>query len=336
MKQLFIIQFLLMTLSLHATAQNKADQPKRPVNYFLLPFETRLQFTGKLNNEIPYWVGFDHKKYFDDKDIETVLRRAATHIAALKDSLNHPYTQKKLRIVLFADDQTMAFNLRETDNGKEFTFYNGAYMPLKTSYDTLEIVQLKNNTDNNEFYVLYTFSLKDINDLEATLSDTQLKDVQNILADHVKNKSVFWNNLYTDVAFGASVNSSIPIAPYMEVGYYYAFNKNNVGTNIVGLHLSTLLGIKKDTVVGITNFGIAFGSAKIAKGTMVQKASLIVGVQLSGKLGKTDDKPCFLLGLSFPATNNFSAGLLIGTDFKTNYEDPNRKSNLGVTFTYHL
>lgn len=319
-------------------AQNKSDETEKPVNYFTLPFEAQLNISGKLNDETPYWIGLNKKSDYHENDLQDVLQQAANHISALSDSLQNPYTQKKLRIVLFPDGKTATFNLKEKDNGKELTFYNGEYLPLKTSYDTLEIVQrrTKLKKDDDEPYVLYTFSMKDINDLQNVLQKLSFQEVNTSFAKSLKKKSGFLSNFHSDVGFGIMVNTSIPVGVHSQVGYYYAFGKSEVGKNIVGLYVSASGGMVKDTLSGLVNYGVEFGSAKIVNGRMLQKASFITGMQFKSKQSQQNGKPIFFLGLNFPATNNFSAAIIVGTDFKKDYTDPNRRTNIGITFTYHL
>jgi|GEM_PF-7075668 len=338
MKKVGLLSLLMLIFSLSAMAQSERDKTEKPVNYFTLPFETQLKVTGSLNDEIPYWIGFDKKSYYNENDLQNVLQQAAKHIAGLKDSLQNPYTQKKLRIVLFPDGKTATFNLKEKDNGKEFTFYNGEYQPLKTSYDTLEIVQRKTKlrADDDERYVLYVFSLKDINDLEDALHKIQFQQAETTLAKNIKRASGFLNNFHTDIGFGAMVNTAIPIGIHTHVGYYYAFGKSEVGKNIVGLFASATMGMAKDTLMGLGSYGVEFGSAKIVNGRMLQRASFITGLQYRTKQSKQDGKPVFFLGFNLPVGNNFSATFIMASDFKKDYTNPNRKTNFGVGFIYNL
>lgn len=335
MKKITISFLFIVLFVVQATAQKSADEATLPVNYFTLPFETQFNFSGKLNDEIPYWIGFDKKKDFEINDAQKVLQQAVLHIAALKDSLQNPYSQKKLRIVLFPDGKTATFHLKEKDNGKELTFYNGTYLPLKTDFDTLEIVQRK-VFNKEEAYVLYTFSLKNINDLKNRIDELSFQDFENKLAKNINSQSAFFNNLFTDVYFGAAVNTYIPTGIYIGVGYYYALQRSEVGKFIIGLHFSSLAGVRKDTLMSLTNLGIEIGTAKMGNGKILQKATLELGLQLKGSMNKTDKKPLFYLGFNLPISNNLATGLFVATDFKTNYTDPNRKTNLGVVFTYHF
>ena len=344
-KLLILTAVLFSCLKSYAQKEEKGKE----VDFLRIEFEKDYNFVGSLENDETYWVGVDFRKDYNKGDFQKVLSQAAKHIKGLHDTLQNPYTQKNLRIVLFPDGNTATFNLKEKEMGKDMVFHDGEYVALKTTYDTLQIVQRKEKQNgewgNTPYCVLYTISLKDINDLPKLVENNRLileKEVK--IEKQVSNSFLFRKKVFTSLSFGASVGTFLPVAGYLEAGYYYILDGRDYSSmqgykesrGFIGLIASTSASVRNDSVMALSNIGLSIGGAKVINGRIAQKVDAIVGMQFLSKQGKTYGPPIFMLGLNFPAFNNISAGMIVGTNFKDDYEYKYRRTNFAVVLKFNF
>jgi len=338
MNKIFFIT-LLSVLSIKVVGQEK--QPL--INYLNIDLQADYVVEGTINDKVHYTIGVDEKKYYREEDYKKALGQAAQYISALKDALSNPRIEKKLRIVLMPDGKTATMNLKEKDAGKEMAFYQGALVNLKTGYDTLEIIQRKKYGEGKkekEYLVWYVFSMKDLNEFPELVLNTEKQSDE--VAKKLKKKFIFPNKIIGNLEYGIMANSYIPIGPYVGVNYIYLLrreNKDRIGfRSFIGLHASTMIGIKNNEGHVISNIAADIGAIKINPDKSYQKLSSLIGIQYIRTIQEKNTKPIFLIGLSFPTGSKLSANLFLGTDFKyeNNRMAKDSKTNIGVALKFNF
>lgn len=339
MNKIFFIT-LLSVLSIKV-----AGQEKQPLtNYLKTDLQADYVVEGTINDKAPYTIGVDEKKYYREEDYKKTLKKAAQYISALKDALSNPHTEKKLRIVLMPDGETVTMNLKENDGGKEMAFYQGELVRLKTGYDTLEIIQRKKYSGGKkekEYLVWYVFRMKDINEFPVLLQKMDMEKEADAVAKSLEKKSFFSAKINSYVEVGIMANNYVPVGPYLGVGYLYLLKKdqevNADYRTFIGLHISTMLGLRNNVGHGISNFAVEVGGVKYNNDDSYQKLSILAGIQYVNQV-RENSKPLFMLGLNFPISNRFSAGFMLGTDFKyeNNKAAVNSKTNIGVALKFNF
>lgn len=303
--------------------------------------------------------------------IQTITQAAASQVKMLADSFSNSYSTKLLAMNIPIDAETIAISYAENEAGKrQLAYKNGTYYQLKTGYDTIRVIKnigirTKPLTDSGLVQVQYTFILKELNDIIALSSNTEIiNNLGNTVDEEVNKYRSRWSNQdgrshqlslkydpaagkmkkqeineatgifkYIDiyVGIGAITYTNNNVSPYFEESIAFRLPSRAkmqpfVGINVSGFGYFNIAGQQSN----YTSYNVEFGYCKRAP-FMPQKSSMMLGL-MRMKTPNDKDYNLFHMGFTLGFNSFMSGGFNIGSDFKKN----SKTSIMGVNLKFNL
>lgn len=283
-----------------------------PVNYLNSDFKSQYTVNGNLGTEVYYSFGYNTRKDYAEGDLAETISTAKAHLLVLADSLNDPYAQKTVTMVLYPDGSTASFRIDSHAPDTDLAYYNGSYERLKSGYDTLRIVRrIPGRKEEAGTVAYYTIVMKDLVGFAGDPVDTAALARENKRILKAINRDWIFDNFNTSIAVGGFVNSRLPVGPYLDLSLMYVFRAQ--GSHevhpFIGLFISSAAGLLHDTVFTYGTAALEFGAVRYDAKRNFQKYSVLLGLQYRNTFYHQDKRPAFMWGLDVPISNKFSVGL---------------------------
>lgn len=325
----FLTLFFLNAIAGKALAQTDwddapEDEPKQGI-FELQPFQKNHQISVQLPNEGVLTIDFLRLSDWGEKnELQKLSAIASKQIANIADSFKHASSSKTVALNVPLDEQVISLAYYENNGfGTQLAYKDNEYYQLKTSFDTLRIIRNKAIRTTPEFdsglvQVGYTFSLKNLDDINSLIADEAL--MQRI-GDSIDTKiglyrkrwshqdarshqlSMTYNSTKEEAVQADAVGSSLfpflrnrfalylgvggilfnnQLAPIADMTLAYVFPSNKTSKLYVGLNtysFATFDGNLKP-IGSYASYNMEFGIFRGGRGLMRSKTSLAYGVMI--------------------------------------------------------
>ncbi len=363
----FLTLFFLNSLTSALFAQTEwdngpEDEPKQGI-FELQPFQKNHQISVQLPNEGVLTIDFLRLSDWGEKnELQKLSAIAGKQIANIADSFKHASSSKTVALNVPLDEQVISLAYYENNGfGTQLAYKDNEYYQLKTSFDTIRIIRNKAIRTTPEFdsglvQVGYTFSLKNLEDINSLIADEALMqrigdsiDTKiNLYRKRWRNEdarshqlSMTYNaNKEEAVQVDAVGSSLLPflrnrfalylgvggilfnnqLAPVLDMTFAYVFPSNRKEKLFLGLNAYSFAMFNSDLspIKQYSAYNVEFGMFKGNRGLMRSKLSLAYGVMFSDMKG---DKTMFNMVLNWGVTSYMTVGMNAASTLKFNKND---------------
>lgn len=335
-----LLSVCLPTLS-HAQNMDWIDELNTSTNttYEVLPdYRNNLILDGETNT-VKYFIEMVRYSDLEKERLPAIVNKVEQAIDAHKGVFKSDYSQKTIEISSVNNGmEEDLVRIRERNvNEPEFTYLDGKPVQIKSTYDTVRVVDHKYIDQNRETVVVkvvYTFIYKNLMYHKDNLNTADIN--QDIEKKSRLIKAMDRSNQYMLIAnIGIASNTLIPISPSFDATFGKRIGR---GSTFIGLNASGNISFINDHFVTLSSLALEAGGVRKNKNNIYKsKASVLVGVQqfsiYKEELSKVDFNTAnymFYWGLNFPIVNGLSIKFTAASDFKKS----SRYTNFGVGFHY--
>ncbi len=321
MQKLLYILAILLIFSANSVAQNRRpvkneEQLKREL------FELNKAYHNHhIKVDLPddnfLLVDFYKMSYWPEKEaLNTIFDIAGSTVAKVSDSFKSTLTSKRIDIHAPIKNRPLSVRIREHNDGTDMLIINyDQQAPLKLGMDTIRILKTYEVQKDQEGQVekallLYTFVLKDIEDISSISKNEQLvEEVASALDKAVEQKRSKWNREdtwyhsiainYTAAAIDGKEKLSVKnrggilkgfdvtyyigasvfrnnLSPFLEVGGSYKWRTAPGKHDYVRVSISTMPQFERISASVYNYYSLAFINAEL--GTFIDRKNTWIPV----------------------------------------------------------